>query len=170
MGIQQRISKYLLIIAFMSVATVIKCQSYDLMVLANTGAVYPGGQYSSDVTLGEPVTGFVKNSFFSAQQGFHIFQNMDDENNTEVQNNALLRLRIYPVPFQSKLTLEGNMDFEHTFMVQIQDVTGKVVFAKRFSTHLNKITIRDVKNLPKGYYTLKVTDSQNSIVKQIIKK
>ncbi len=82
----------------------------------------------------------------------------------------LYSLNLFPNPNNGVFSLTFESDNQYQYMVQVIDVTGRMVYSKSFatSTGVNKQSF-DFSLLPKGVYMMNVnTNSQHRIIKVVI--
>lgn len=84
---------------------------------------------------------------------------------TSVRNLKPSAMRIYPNPVRDLLTVNLESDLER--MIQILDVTGKVLLAEK---SYNKQTILDVSALPAGMYSVVVTGKDGVATSRFIRQ
>ena len=75
------------------------------------------------------------------------------------------KVNIFPNPFNNKITIGTNSDFE---MIEIYDLNGKIHYSKTLLRENNNERI-DLKELEKGIYILKLKTEEQYITKKIIK-
>lgn len=78
----------------------------------------------------------------------------------EVQSKS--KLSAYPIPTNKILNIMNPSNGSN--MVNVYDISGKLVLNKSFSNADNNITI-DVENLPKGTYFYKIGDTSSKFIK-----
>jgi len=85
-------------------------------------------------------------------------------------NFELSGVTIYPNPFNTELVVRVPSDFIGTqFQIQLYDLRGREIrnISETFSTQ--EMTITSISNLASGSYFLKVSNSNSSITKKLIK-
>jgi len=91
----------------------------------------------------------------------------------EEQNNFTDdKLKIYPNPAQSKLTIEFEIEKTETNSILIKNVLGqtvKIVDIKQLSNGENKVEI-DISNLQSGLYFIKMQLNKTHVLKKFIKQ
>ncbi len=82
-----------------------------------------------------------------------------------IDSRELQRLKIYPVPASSHVTLEGIESFSS---VEVMDITGKRVV--NLVNDGNPMRTISVENLPRGIYFVKFNSTAGSVTRKIVKK
>jgi len=88
----------------------------------------------------------------------------DYNNNSKDPNSDLVT---YPNPVGNQLKIILSNDLAKDASIEIFDYTGRKVFSMKSTGKENSI---DLENLSSGMYLIKVSDNENCIVQQIIKK
>lgn len=83
------------------------------------------------------------------------------ESTASVNENLINNSQIYPNPFNDKILLNNNEDFNN---IIIYDITGKIVINQNI---LNNIII--TQQLTKGTYIVKLIGNNKTVIKKIIK-
>ena len=85
-----------------------------------------------------------------------------------VEDNLLEKnITLYPNPINSVLEIQLNeLNFENQIILEVLTINGKKIFQKNLT---NKKVRIDLSQLSTGIYLLKISDSNSSIVKKIIK-
>jgi Secretion system C-terminal sorting domain len=82
-----------------------------------------------------------------------------------VPSNPLTFVKAYPIPSNSRITLEIDGSTEGVTQIEVLDLTGKVVqrSTQNVFDGFNELTL-DIDDLSKGLYLVKVKDSSNQAV------
>ncbi len=83
-----------------------------------------------------------------------------------VEDESLSKLKVYPNPSSSKVTIEGD-DFLVGAQLHIYDITGRIIASKKLNSNNAEL---DINAFPSGIYLLKVTNNGQTYAKRISKK
>lgn len=84
-----------------------------------------------------------------------------------VSDELISDLRIYPVPATHRIIVEANSTFAIGALLNIYDITGRIIKSKKLKKTTSKI---DISNFPSGMYMLKISNNGQSVVKHISKR
>ena len=98
---------------------------------------------------------------------FHLNSNKKQYTDMEKMDKQKLLVFVYPNPFEKEISIQID-DNSENLIIQIVDVSGKIVFYESGTFTSKKITIRDIS---KGIYFLKIntSDGKRSEIKRIVK-
>ena len=115
------------------------------------------GDYDNDGKVDIFVTG-ADTSYFGLAKLYH------NENVSGVNEELVGKFNIYPNPAHNVINIESEATFNYN--INVTDLTGKNILSKTTAG----TTRIDVSDLPMGMYLIKISDSQNSLVKKIVVK
>ena len=73
-------------------------------------------------------------------------------------------LTVYPNPADNQFHIEGDALFNRKLSLSMYDMSGREVYQNlNLQTDGNSVTIH-ISQLPKGYYSLKLTSDQNKVI------
>lgn len=134
-------------------------QSITPQVVASSGEYFTGSAASLSWTLGEVATDTYIGSSNQLTQGF---QQPEIRFSTVEDNAPEIVLSLYPNPTNSLVNLEASSVHEN-LQITVQDMTGKLIYTGYYIPgEVHKI---DLSECADGLYLLKVSDSENTILK-----
>jgi pectate lyase len=87
--------------------------------------------------------------------------------NTELKLNSSDPVDLYPNPAREALFIRLNKESSEGALVQLFDNTGKLILTKRYKGLVNSLETR---NLPSGFYLVKIATTEKTLVKRIVKQ
>lgn len=79
-------------------------------------------------------------------------------------------LMIYPNPFEYEFTIQLSTNITYPINIEINDVLGKKIYAKKIIKKAALVKIELDNNLPSGTYFIKVSNQSTEVTKKVIKK
>lgn len=154
-------------VSFVTLACAFVCIINAQEVVSSAGNTYSGEGYELSWTLGEPVTGTLKEPGHILTQGFHQ-TNLDVTALDELHLPGF-ELSVYPNPSHDVVNLK-TIGYQHVkFQYKLYGMDGKILFEKTMENNPEEINM-----LPyaEGSYLLKVTTIKGDPVQTfaIVKK
>lgn len=91
-------------------------------------------------------------------------------NGLNVNNSLTENVNVYPNPFTNQLTIQLPTSLSNKAMVELTDITGKIIFTDIATKTSNEEIVVNTNYLQKGIYILKVLDNNQVFTKKIIKE
>ncbi len=111
---------------------------------------------------------FIINSNASNNPELKVLVNV--QNTTSIEDVSKSDIIVYPNPFNDELNIQGTINANRV-LVQIQDLTGKVLSSEYVYTLGNKLNYNvNTSSMVSGVYFYKITSEQDVIIGKIIKK
>jgi hypothetical protein len=90
----------------------------------------------------------------------------------DLENATIGSFEVYPNPFVDDATIEYSTMKNENVKLEMIDVLGKnvVLFDKYHPEGNYSVNLSEYANLPKGFYTLKLTTGSELFIKKIIKE
>lgn len=174
---QNKIKYYLLLILVVWVVPFINGQSEtkndgykiirsNLGVAGSSNAIHTfNGKYIISQSIGQSsVIGTSKNNGYYLRQGFQQpHKRIKVIQSTTNSLNAL----VYPNPFQERITILFNENLSDKVIVEIHDVSGKLVYKSQFSP--SRTIQLHLSNLSTGSYLIKANSKGKVLNSKLIK-
>lgn len=91
-------------------------------------------------------------------------------NGLNVKNGLTENVNVYPNPFTNQLTIQLPTTLSNKAMVELTDITGKIIFTDIATKTSNEEIVVNTNHLQKGIYILKVINNNQVFTKKIIKE
>ena len=148
---------------FLLICAFIKAQSISSITIAAGGDYQSNGSNSINITIGEPIVGFINNEE-SLHQGF--WASTFSQETLEATSFVALTtdLTMFPNPVTTILSLKSSTIQDFTYA--IFNIEGKKILQSSIknSALINSI---NVSTLSSGMYLLKITDQTSNFTKSI---
>ena len=144
--------KQSLFLFFIMISTGQVCaQSTNPEVLSTAGKTFQGNAIQLDWTIGDLAISSIQNSNYQITQGFH--QPYYIVSKIHEFPLAIGQIKLFPNPTTDYLSLEFSFEEQSTFIIQLFDTSGKMIWVKtkKGKEIEDNISLRD---LPNGSYFL----------------
>ena len=95
-------------------------------------------------------------------------ENENSRNNTEALK---IDFKAYPVPFNNKVTIEYNFDFDTDVTIEVLDLKGRIyetITNNRYSKSTVKKVVIDMSRVKNQFLFVRVSSNSGSVVKKIV--
>lgn len=141
-------------------------QSLDRSVLSSSGSTYSASSMELDFSLGEVAINTVAAGSFLLTEGFHQPSGSEASNILPL-TTAFLEYKLYPVPAESKITLELAPSSPATVYLTINSIDGKILHGEEVIIHGVYKQEFSVRNFASGAYFINVHRVDGTLLKSL---
>ena len=133
-------------------------QDVSPVILSTAGETFQGNAIQLDWTIGELAISSIQNAGYQITQGFHQpFYTVSSINELP---STIGQINLFPNPTADYLTMELSFDTYSTFLIQLFDTNGKLIWIKIKEGKEIKDNI-SLRGLPNGSYFLSFIIDEN---------
>jgi hypothetical protein len=151
----------ILFLAFWLVSFAGFSQSKTLELIPASADEFSNSEISLSWTIGEGIIETFSNESLTLTQGF-LQPNLKVTALNDIEQNAF-EVRVYPNPTPDLLNFEYDLDKEQGILVQLYDLSGKVLYSKSFHSASCNESI-DMKGFSSSLFILKISSLSGDFI------